>query len=280
MEITKRAYAKLNLSMEVISKRADGYHDIKTVMDFISLYDEVVITKSENFSFWCDDEKLSNDENLCVKAYNALAVFVDLPAVDIKLYKKVPYQSGMGSGSADCAATLVALCEMFDIKDLPKPLTEIARSLGADVPACLASTRLHASGIGEQIKLLPHNTKFFYNVVMPTMSFSTAEMYKKIDSGAGYSCNDKEQQLISALKSGAANEVAHCFYNDFWRVAEPKAVLQSCMQALNASGALNSSMTGAGSAVFGIYQDEQTSIQACEKLRAQGLNAFNCCSIL
>lgn len=277
--IKLKAYAKLNLTMEVIDKRADNYHNIRSVMDFITLYDEIEITKADSFSFWCDDENLNNSSNLCVRGYNAIKQVCDISPVEIKLYKKVPYQSGMGSGSADCGAVLRGLCQLFNIDESSIPIMEIGASLGADVPACIHGGRLIAEGIGEKITVLDHNNKFYYNVIMPSVAFSTVDMYNKIDSCGDYSTYDLHQQMLDSLSGYDVAGITDALYNDFTPVAEPQDVITQATKALFESGAVGVSMTGAGSAVFGIYSDKQSCEAGWEILKSTQEKVYNCHSV-
>ncbi len=276
---TFRAYAKLNLTMEVLSCREDGYHNIRSIMQFISLYDVISIAQADSFSFTCNDEQISNPQNLCVKAYNALAERVSLPPVHIRLDKRVPYMSGMGSGSADCATVLTGLNSVFSLGISTAELMQIGKTLGADVPPCIQGGCLVAEGIGDIITPVPHSTKLFFNVIMPQAQFSTPQMYKKIDDNSLFSTYTQHDEMLHALQSGDIGAVSTLFYNDFQPLTSDNPCIADAVSALVSSGALSASMTGAGSAVFGIYSSEEMAISANDKLNSSGYNTFFCTSI-
>ena len=136
-QVTEKARAKLNLTMEVLDRRPDGYHNIRSVMVFLDLWDRVTVEKAPAFSFWCSDPALDGPENLAVRAWEALRARYPAGPVSIRLTKRTPCQSGMGGGSADAAAVLRGLNRLFQLGLSREELCRVGRSLGADVPACV-----------------------------------------------------------------------------------------------------------------------------------------------
>jgi len=169
MEI--KAYAKLNLSLDVLERRPDGYHNLRSIFQFISLHDLVVLNKAQQNSFWCSREGLNNDNNLAVKARDRLAKEYAFGPVEIRVEKHIPSMAGLGGGSADCAAVLNGLNDLFALNIPQQKLLEIAAELGADVPACLVGGLLQADGIGERITPLKAGDTFWFNVVKPEVAF-------------------------------------------------------------------------------------------------------------
>ena len=244
-------------------------------MQFISLHDIVEITPAEVFSFWCDDDTINNMDNLSVKAYLALNKLTPVPPVAIRLYKRVPYMSGMGSASADCAAVLTGLNTLFDLQIPIADLLAVGKTLGADVPACVIGGTVLCEGIGEQMTPIQHDTPLYFNIIMPPVAFSTPDMYRKIDQNRLFSTYPHHDQMVTAIQSGDIATIAQSFYNDFVPVATPSECITDNLNILSDAGALGGSMTGAGSAVFGIFTNETDSKNSYDKLLATGLQVYH-----
>ena len=278
-KITLKAHAKLNLTMEILGKRSYGYHDIRSVMQFISLFDTIDIEQSDYFRFWCDDCNLLGNDNLAVKAYWLMQPKFDLPPVSISLQKRVPYMSGMGGGSADCAAVLSGLNTLFHLGLSHEQLADFGKTLGADVPACIHGHTLLAEGIGEKITPVQSSHTLHFCVIKPKVSFCTKEMYERMDCDNLFQAVDNTTDIISALASGNPQAVASCFYNSFEQVAMPVEPIETAKQLLLEHGAVGSAMTGAGSAVFGLFADKQTAQSAYTNLLKTGVSVHYCHSL-
>lgn len=279
MTITINACAKLNLTMEVLGKRQDGYHNIRSIMQFITLADVIELTEAEQFSFWCDDPALLGENNLAVKAFRLMEHRFGAKPVSIRLFKKVPYMSGMGGGSADCAAVLAGINHLQKLGASYIQLMEAGKSLGADVPACLAGGTLLAEGIGERITQLAQKNPLHFCVIKPRVSFSTPEMYGRMDSAGSFAKAGGQQSLITAVTLGDAQNVAVGLCNSFEAVAEPYEPIGQAKQLLLRQGALGTSMTGAGSAVFGIFLNEAAAQAAYHAIAAGGHEVYCCQSV-
>lgn len=277
MEI--KAYAKLNLSLDVLERRCDGYHNLRSIFQFISLHDLVVLNKAEENSFWCSVEGLKNDDNLAVKARNRLAREYSFGPVEIRVEKHIPSMAGLGGGSADCAAVLKGLNALFELNIPQEKLMAIGAELGADVPACIAGGLLQADGIGERIMPLTAGDTFWFNVVKPQVAFSTGEMYRKLNRDETPRQPRDLAPLIQALERGEEMGVGSNLFNSFEAVTDPKEPILQTRVALLQTGALGVCMTGSGSAVFGIYGDEQTSRTGYETLKQQGIEVYYCHSV-
>lgn len=278
-QLVIKAYSKLNITMEVLGRREDGYHDIRSIMQFVSLADTVELTRGEEFSFWCSNSQLCNEDNLAVKAYRLMESRFPVLPVGIRLHKSVPCMSGMGGGSADAAAVLRGICRMNGI-ELPKEqLLALGAELGADVPACLVGGTLLAEGIGEKLTELVQRKPLHFNVIMPKVAFSTPEMYSKIDRHKSFAAPVSPDIAIKAVEDAAPAQVARIFYNSFEQVAEPGGEISAAKKLLMSSGAYGASMTGAGSAVFGIYMTKESADKAHRYLSGQGETVFRCHSV-
>lgn len=260
------ANSKLNLTMEILGKRPDNYHEIRTVMQFLEFGDRLVIEPSREFSFWCDDKELENEQNLAVKAFRLMEQRCKVSPVRIELYKHTPVMSGMGGGSADAAAVLRALNKLWGLGLSLQQLAEMGMELGADVPACVFGGLLLAEGMGERITRLDQSRELWFCVIKPDCAFSTSQMYADIDSRGSFVTGCDLRAFLAAARFGDIPAVAAGLCNGFERVAQPASVIEQAKAKLLESGALAASMTGAGSAVFGIYSDEISARAAHVKL--------------
>lgn len=264
-----KAYCKLNLTMDILSKRADGYHDISSVMQFIDIYDIVRVKKGKNFSFYCNDSAINNDNNIIVKAYRLLEESYGAGPLEVELLKQAPYMSGMGSASADCAAFIKAANIVLNLKLSQADMLKIGAKLGADVPACIAGGRVLSEGIGEKLTALQNTGRLWFVVIKPDFSFSTPEMYRKIDEQKAYAAGSRAEEMIKVLKTGNIKKIAENFSNGFESVSGCKAQLDEIKLRLISCGAAGASMTGAGSAVFGLYENETEARRAFGVLKKE-----------
>lgn len=269
------ANCKINLTMEVLSKRPDGYHNIRSVMQFLDIGDRVELTPAGSFSFWCDDAELCGEHNLAVRAYRLMERLHNVAPVALRLYKSVPCMSGMGGGSADAAAVLRGLNELNGLNLPPEHLAALSAELGADLPACVIGGALLAEGVGERLTPIAQDQPLWFNIIKPEVSFSTPAMYAKLDKG-GFAEEREQSRLIEAMQRGDAQGIAPWLCNSFEAVADPGEAIGSAKELLLSSGALAASMTGAGSAVFGIFKGEQEARGAFERIRGAGAQSYLC----
>lgn len=269
-EIYVKAKAKVNLTLEVLNKREDGYHNIKSIFQALSLHDDLKIEKIDDDVFELDTnvEKINNNQNIVYKAYTALKErFEDITGVKVTLEKKVPMQAGLGGGSADCAAFLLAMNRLFKLGLSMEELKEIGKKLGADVVPCLYDHAVIAEGIGDEITEI--DTDFEYDIVIikPVISCNTKEMYEKLD------CMEKTKEscgtdmVVQALKEHNVKQIAENLYNDFEIAMQDSTLIRRIKEEFSANGALGSLMTGSGSCVFGIFEDKETALSAYDALK-------------
>ena len=186
MKLTELAPAKLNLTLEVGEKRSDGYHEVQSVMSCAALYDEVTLESgtSGEISMTCDCPGLPlDDTNLCLRAAKLFfqKTGISCDGLHIDLTKRIPMQSGLGGGSADAAAVLRGLRKLYRPEMMIKDLERMAAELGSDVPFCVRSVTAMVRGRGEQLLKLPKLPLCWFVICKPEFSFSTAEMYAKLD---------------------------------------------------------------------------------------------------
>ncbi|HEX3110300.1 MAG TPA: 4-(cytidine 5'-diphospho)-2-C-methyl-D-erythritol kinase [Thermoanaerobaculia bacterium] len=260
--IQARSYAKINWSLRVTGKRADGFHDLETVFQLISLHDTLTFTESDRLVVTCDDRTIPTDErNLVVKAARALGV----DRVAIHIEKRIPSGGGLGGGSSNAAATLIALSKMFN---LDRPLESIALQLGSDVPFFFVGGTAYATGRGEVITPLPDAPKLPLLLVLPRQRVSTAEAFRSLthfSPALGIEAYVSVWRGLPARAPGGAGgpgaqagSLRHTgvFTNDF---EEPVFArfpqLRTCKEKLYEAGAQWAAMSGSGSTIVGAFPD-------------------------
>jgi 4-diphosphocytidyl-2-C-methyl-D-erythritol kinase len=249
--LTLRAPAKINLTLEVLARRKDGYHGIRSVMVPLELSDELMVEPSGAFSFACDRNDLGGERNLAMAAIRALG---ELPLVRVELRKRIPIQAGLGGGSSDAAAVLrAAMAGAFG----PPPRRDwlsTARSLGSDVPFFLAGTAALVEGTGERVTpagTIPH---WHVLLVKPPAAVSTAQAYDELDRSARPRRSRKGSVSIAsleALQRGDFTSVESLLQNDFHDlIAATTPEIGAAIAALGSAGASNALLAGSGSCVF------------------------------
>jgi 4-diphosphocytidyl-2-C-methyl-D-erythritol kinase len=255
------SYAKINWSLRVTGKRADGFHDLETVFQLISLHDTLTFTESDRLVITCDDRTIPTDErNLVVKAARALGV----ERVAIHIEKRIPSGGGLGGGSSNAAATLTALAKMFDLHE---PLESIALQLGSDVPFFLVGGTAYATGRGEVITPLPDAPHLPLLLVLPRQRVSTPEAFRSLTHFSPALGIDaySEAFVWRRLPASAPGETGaqagslrytSVFTNDF---EEPVFArfpqLRGFKEKLYEAGASWAAMSGSGSTIVGAFPD-------------------------
>lgn len=278
-EIKIRSYAKINLSLDVLGKLPNGYHEVKMVMQTVSLYDTTEIKKNPGGIVLDSTLRFlpSDGDNI---AYAAAELFFKETGIsggcDIFLHKHIPVGAGLAGGSGNAAAVLIGLNRLYNAH-LPKhTLCKIGQQLGADVPYCiLGGTRL-AEGIGEKLSLLPRMPGCFVVLVKPQFSISTAWAYENIDACQNIVHPDTDA-LIDALARGDLMGVCSSMGNVLEDVSIGRYPILSEIKAhLISLGALGAQMSGSGPTVFGIFDDEEKAFNAKQALRAIYKTAYVC----
>ena len=269
-----RAFAKINLFLDVVGKRHDGYHHLVSVMQSLEMCDDLEFYACEEsiisfeVSGAADDFPL-DDSNLILRAAQFLIDAYNIrQGVKIKLQKRIPMGAGLGGGSSDCAATLHGLNNLFGL-DIPLPqLIDIGQKFGADVPFCLMGGTALAQGIGEQLTPLSPHPPCYIVLACPDIHVSTGEMFRRLDLSVEHRID--HNSFIAAYKTGKISTIAESFYNIFTPITStihPK--IAELIAALNKLGAINASMTGTGSTVFGYFENENDAHIACNQLDAK-----------
>lgn len=269
MEITIKAPAKINLYLEVLNKRADGYHEVEMVMQTVSLYDKIVVKKKNDRKIKITSNKQIINDVEKNTAYIAAKKFFEYTkllnkGLEIKIQKEIPIGAGLAGGSSDAAAVLCGLNKLFECKLTLKELIYIGSQVGADVPFCIVGGTQLATGIGTTFVSLPKIPDCKIVIVKPDFSISTQEAYQACDKFI-----DEQRQDINnikaALESKDIEKISKNIYNRFEEVMNLPEVMQ-IKRVLNRGGAINSCMTGTGSAVYGIFEDEAKAIRCRDDL--------------
>lgn len=270
--LTEGAFAKINLTLDVLDKREDGYHNLKSVMQTVSIRDDVQIDldTGKPWSLECDMEGIPTDErNL---AWKAAKVFFDATGKDpnglhIKIKKRIPMEAGMGGGSADAGAVLRALNRHYDAPFSILALAELGSQVGSDVPFCTLCGTAMVEGRGERLRKLPDMPDCFIVVCKPDFSSSTPELYRKLDE-ITIGKRPDHQAMESALLAGDLGKVAENIWNVFDPVVtQDHLELNYIKSIFNSYGSVAQQMTGSGSAVFGIVDNFEYAAVICSMLK-------------
>ncbi len=273
------AYAKINLTLDVLGKREDGYHDLKSVMQTISIRDDIEIDvgTGKPWKLLCDMEGIPTDErNLAWKAAKVFCQTMDKDpdGLEIRIVKRIPVQAGLGGGSADAAAVLRALNRHYGSPLSVLALAELGAQVGSDVPFCVLCGTAMAEGRGERLRKLPDMPDCVFVVCKPDFSVSTPELYRQIDSVA-IGTRPNHQAMESALLAGDLEKVAHNVYNVFDPVVTKDHLELNYIKSLfHQYGAVGYQMTGSGSAVFAIVSEFEVAAVICGMLKDSYPNVF------
>ena len=266
------AYAKLNLTLDVLGKREDGYHDLKSVMQTISIRDDIEIDvgTGKPWCLKCDKEDIPTDErNLAWKAAKIYldAMNKDPNGIEIRITKRIPSQAGLGGGSADAAAVLRALNKHYGEPLSILALAELGAQVGSDVPFCTVCGTAMVEGRGERLRKLPDMPDCVFVVCKPDFPVSTPELYQKIDQCAIAKRPDN-QAMESAILAGDLGKVAENVLNVFDPVVTADHLELNYIKSIcNSYGALAQQMTGSGSAVFAILPSFEYAAVVCNMLK-------------
>ena len=270
-----RALAKINLGLDVVGKRDDGYHEVRMIMQTIQMYDVLEIEKKKepgivlttNIPYVPTDER-----NLVYKAAKMLMdEFKIKDGVNIYINKRIPIAGGMAGGSSDCATTLMGINQLFELGLSKEELMERGVKLGADVPYCVLGGTAIARGIGEVLTPLPAPADCHVIIAKPPVSVSTAYVYGHIKPLEITKRPDIEA-MAQSIKDGDLKKMASLIYNvmeDVTVVEYP--IISEIKQVMLDNGALNSIMSGSGPTVFGLFDDKEKAQQCVKTLEEKGL---------
>lgn len=279
-KITKKAYAKINLGLDVLSRRTDGYHLVKMIMQTVDLYDVLTIEKSDtpgiSFSLLQDGEEMAtlvptDDTNLVCKAARKLMEKTGLQTgVAFILQKNIPVAAGMAGGSTDAAAALNGMNELFGLKLSLQELRDIAVTIGADVPYCLEGGTALSEGIGEILTSLPAPPQAELVIVKPEVSVSTKEVYQKLHVETLEKHPDIDG-MVQAIRQQDLAGITKRMENVLETVTlQMHPEIAAIKEALEREGAIRALMSGSGPTVFAVFADAGAADQAAEAVKNYG----------
>lgn len=273
--ITLDANAKINLTLDILGLREDGYHEVAMVMQEVSLHDTLSLKKTEagiQLSITIEGQKgtLPADEtNLCWKAAALMQQEYGLTGgVSMELVKRIPMAAGLAGGSADAAAVLKGMNQLYELEISEERLCELGARLGSDIPFCLLGGTMLAEGRGEKLTRLPDFPETFVVLAKPEVGVSTAWAYKTYDAGYDGPHPDNEA-MLAAIGAGSLDRAAGLLCNVLEGVTVRKhAIIDSYKQTMLQQGALASMMSGSGPTVFGLAGDEASAGKIAAAIRA------------
>lgn len=268
-----KAFAKVNLSLDVTGKRADGYHTLSSVFQSVSLCDIVEINKADGISVKCSDTSLNGKDNLC----NSAAVkFFETAKIqggaEIFIEKHIPLAAGLGGGSTDASAVLKGLNELYGKPLSEEKLLEIAVTLGADVPFCMVGGTKLCEGIGEIMTELPALPECYIVIAKRGQKSSTGDMYKALDSLSDRKKSDIKK-IKAGLETGSLIEIFSGAYNCFELVCEQSA-LKEAHEIAASSNAVYCGLSGAGPSVIAVYDNPNKALKGLETFKIKGFESF------
>ncbi len=273
------AYAKINLYLDITSRRADGFHDIVSYMQTVDLSDTVFLEKAESGINLSGNYGVEPESDL---AYRAAKLFFDCynlnGGVNVSVDKRIPMQGGLAGGSADAAAVLRGLNKLFDVKRPLPELAELSANLGSDVPFCVVGGSKLTYGRGEIMKVAPAMPACGIVIVKGKTGCSTPAQFKALDlmynNFADYDPKtDKLSGLIEAIESGNIQGIGDNLYNIF---EDAPGYDRSSLNIMKQNGARGTLLSGSGSSVFGIFDDLGSAEKAAIVLNNNGFTAFAC----
>jgi 4-diphosphocytidyl-2-C-methyl-D-erythritol kinase len=269
-----RAHAKINLDLRVLGPRLDGYHELRTVFQSIALHDQIeCVPRAGPFAIECTTAGVPLDRsNLVWRAAEALWRALRRPSpvrdVLIRLHKDIPLQAGLGGGSADAAATLIALARLWNVPVRPAQLTDVAAALGADVPFFLSGGTALGLGRGDEVYPLADLPRHWIVLLVPGFGVSTSDAYNWYDAERDVArVSAREPQHVPGPWPSRAAQMI----NDLEApIARHHPEIDQMRTALRRAGALAAAMSGSGSAVFGLFQKRGDALTAVERLSGSG----------
>ena len=269
--IKETAYAKINIGLDIVGRRTDGYHNIDTIMQAVSLSDELYLKKAPGITIECSDTTIPVNKSNTI--YIASIAFFNKANIDylkngvsVKLVKHIPSQAGLGGVSSDAAAVLRALNKLYCTNFSTSILRKLALEVGSDVPFCIEGGTQRANGQGEILAVLPDFNEINIVIIMPNDTVETAFAYTQYTKTE---CPVHPDMLTieKAILKKDLNELAGCIGNTFESLIFPlKPVIEKAKHDILETDAIMASMTGSGAAVFGVYASKKTAQLAYIKL--------------
>ncbi len=268
-QCTKKAYAKINLGLDVIGRLENGYHEVKMIMQMVGIYDVLTLQKQpQGIVVTTDNGELPTDENNLI--YKAAKLMIEKynisEGVRIHLEKNIPIAAGMAGGSTDAAGTFLGMNELFEIGASKEELCSLGVKVGADVPYCIMGGTALAEGIGEKLTALPEPPDCYLLIAKPDINVSTKYVYEHLDA-EGVEKHPDIDGMIDALEKESLEGIITRLGNVLENVTVKKyPVIQKIKSCMLKNGAEGSLMSGSGPTVFGIFKEKDTAQKALEVL--------------
>ncbi len=283
--IVEKAMGKINLCLDITSRRSDGYHNVESIMHTVPIWDTVYISESENITITCTNENVpTGNTNLAHKAAELFFGKTEIKSgAKIHIDKKIPVAAGMAGGSSDAAATLRGLNKIYGKPLSQSELENIGASLGADVPFCIRGGTEGVTGIGYNFVKVAPPPKFIYVIACGGEGISTPQMYGEYDKRYSPPVSDetknyftgKAENLRIALEEGKKERIFSCMFNCFEEIAEEKRHhIKIIKDIMKVNGAVFTMMSGSGPSVFGIFESFEKAKLAEDRIIKIGASAF------
>lgn len=274
-KVVTKAYAKINLGLDVIRRRPDGYHDVKMIMQTVDLYDVLSISKKEDETITISTQKEDlpiNEDNLIYKAVKLMKdTYGFSGGVHVELVKNIPIAAGMAGGSTDAAAAMRAVNKLFDLNRPLEELEKIAVKIGADVPYCIQGGTVLSEGIGEVLTTLPDSPQCILLIAKPDISVSTKYVYENLNLPELKKHPDIDA-MKEAIKAGNLQGMIEQMDNVLASVTEEKyEIIGKIKQSMVKSGAVKAMMSGSGPTVFGIFETMVQAAGAFDAIKESGM---------
>src|SRR2546421_9453299 len=274
-----RAYAKINLTLDILGRRADGYHDLATVMQTVDLYDTLCLTATsdDRVSLICTTPELSNDENLAVRAAQLVRQrFALRQGIGIELYKRIPMAAGLGGGSSDAAAVLLALQQWWQLPFSPSDLLDMAATLGSDVPFFLTGGLALCEGRGERVTPLAHYwpaSMRWLLLLKPSISVSTAAVFRALPA-TDYTDGTHSKAVSATLNANSDPPLEH-LHNGLGRiVVERYPAVARAREDLFSTGAAVVRLSGSGPTLYAPFAELASALHAHHQMQAMGYEVY------
>ena len=274
-QITRKAYAKINIGLDVLRRRSDGYHEVRMIMQTVDLCDDLLFEKTVKPGIElrtdCGELPVNSDNLICKAADLLMRERAVQEGVRITLTKRIPIAAGMAGGSSDAAATMHGLNELFQMGYSITQLQELGVKLGADIPYCLVGGTMLSEGIGEILSPLPAPPACFLVVAKPDINVSTAFVYGNLHADT-LTYHPDIDGMIEALRKHELKGVTDRLGNVLETVTVREyPVIEELKELLRGEGAENALMSGSGPTVFGIFTQRETAHRAAEAVVSSGL---------
>lgn len=274
------AYAKINLTLDILGVRPDGFHALRSVMAPVSLCDEITFGHSDAFAFDCSIKELCTADNLCVRAAKLFFATVNKePKVSVYLKKNIPFPAGLGGGSTDAATVLIGLNAMYGEPLGRKTLFSLAEELGSDVPFCLMRSPALCEGRGEEVTPLSGIPVLYTVIAIGKSRLKTPGVFKEYDAARLTVRNDTDM-FLNAVRENDFLKAVSSLGNAFEPITDILAPeTKQLRESMKSLGALNSRLSGSGPSVYGVFENERQASLCAKELRDMGYFAVSCRTI-